>query len=264
MPEWYLVIAALAMIAAVGALWPPLLLSLPVLAAAIVIPIFQAFRSAARAPRTRRGRIPRLAEVALTAALHLLQPAARLRGRLAGGLAPWRRPGTSGFVVPRARTSMLWSERSRTISDWLGSLEDWMVSRSVGIRRGGECDRWDLAVRGGILGAARLRMATENHGGGRQLLRFRSWPRCSVAGLVAMLVFLALALGAAADEAWMAAAVLTGVSAVLGARMLWESGAAAGLLLDGIGALGHEPESPHATNPARASRRTRGLPNRGA
>jgi O-antigen biosynthesis protein len=264
MPEWYLVIAALAMIGAVGALWPPLLLSLPVLAAAIGIPMIQAFRSAARATRTRRGRLRRLEEVTLTAALHLLQPAARLRGRLAGGLAPWRRPGRTGVVVPRARTSTLWSERSRTISDWLGSLENWMLLRSVGVRRGGECDRWDLAVRGGILGGARLRMVIEDHGGGRQLLRFRFWPRCSLAGLAAVLVFLALALGAGVDEAWIAAVVLAGVSAVLSARMLWESGAAAGLLLKGIVALGQELGSPDASKPSRTSRPTQGLSTGGA
>ena len=48
MPEWYLFIVALAAIGAMGALWPPLFLALPLLAAAIGVAVLRAILTAAR------------------------------------------------------------------------------------------------------------------------------------------------------------------------------------------------------------------------
>ena len=48
-----------------------------------------------------------------------------------------------------------------------------------------------------MFGAARLSMAVENHGSGRQLLRFRSWPRCSLLAGASMACLWGLALAAA-------------------------------------------------------------------
>src|SRR5439155_8079882 len=61
MPEWYMVIATLAGLSALGAAWQPLLLTLPVLAAAVGASLLQACVGAAGAsfaskPRTRRAR----------------------------------------------------------------------------------------------------------------------------------------------------------------------------------------------------------------
>jgi GT2 family glycosyltransferase len=241
MPEWFLFVAALATIGAIGALWAPLFVALPLLAAAIGVAVVGAALSAARTSSRSFRRVPararRLKLVTLTAALHLVQPLARLRGRVGGGLGPWRRIDPHGLVAPRPRTSTIWSERPRAIAEWLGSLEASLLSRRAATRRGGECDRWDLEVRGGMLGAVRTRMALEDHGGGRQLLRFRSWPRWSAPGVAAALLFAVLALGAALDGAWIAAALLAGVTALVAARWLWESGGATAVLLAATGAL---------------------------
>src|SRR5256886_8365606 len=92
MPEWHLMTSTLAGIAALGVVWSPLRLALPLLVAAILPPIAQACLGGARArfPDAPRG-MARLARRALTAALHLIQPIARLRGRILEGLTPWRR-----------------------------------------------------------------------------------------------------------------------------------------------------------------------------
>ena len=119
----------------------------------------------------------------LTAFLHLLQPLARLRGRLRFGLTPWRRRGWHGLVFPWPRTMTLWSEQWRAPEEWLRALEEHVKEDGGVILRGGDYDRWDLAVRGGLLGNARLLMAVEEHGGGKQLARFRTWPKCSPMGL---------------------------------------------------------------------------------
>ena len=55
--------------------------------------------------------------------------------------------------------------------------EEGLRAEGLALEIGGEFDRWDLEVRGGFFGCARLRLAVEEHGGGRQLARFRVWPR---------------------------------------------------------------------------------------
>ena len=80
--------------------------------------------------------------------------------------------------------------------------------------RGEEHDRWDLEVRGGILGAARVLMGVEDHAGGKQLLRLRYWPQIPGRGPILVLGFAALAGAAAQAQLW-GAAVLLGLGVVL-------------------------------------------------
>jgi hypothetical protein len=67
-----------------------------------------------------------------------------------------------------------------------------------------------------MLGAVRLRMLNEEHGAGRQLLRFRTCPSLKFsAPLLAATLLLALCLGAALDGAWAACAILGGTAFLL-------------------------------------------------
>ena len=61
---------------------------------------------------------------------------------------------------------------------------------------------------------ARVRMAVEEHGAGRQLVRFRWWPRWSAAGVILVLLGGLFSIGAAVDGAWFAF-VLLGVATLL-------------------------------------------------
>jgi hypothetical protein len=82
------------------------------------------------------------------------------------------------------------------------------------VRRGGDYDRWDLEVRAGMLGFARLLMAVEDHGAGNQFVRVRLSPRYSLLELLPLAVFTVLTAAAALDGAWAAAAIL-GLSSIL-------------------------------------------------
>jgi hypothetical protein len=217
MPEWYLVIAVLAVVSSLGFAWPPLFVALPVLAACLAPLLTYAVRGARRArfPSAPRSRRQTLRLRALVAALYLAQPVARLAGRLRHGLSPWRRRGGGRLGMPRRRALEVWSERWQPPEQWLQRVEAALLTDGAAFRRGGDFDRWDLHTSGGLLGAARLRTAVEEHGGGHQLVRYRVWPRCSGTAVVLCTALAGLTTAAAVDGAGVAAAVL-GVLLVAG------------------------------------------------
>ncbi|HEU5264022.1 MAG TPA: glycosyltransferase, partial [Gaiellaceae bacterium] len=233
MPEWWLLLAVLGLIALLGLSWSPLLIALPVLAFALTITLAEAGLSARLSWRGRRGG---LRVHVLTTALYLLQPFARLVGRLGHGLTPWRRPAGSGFLLPRPRELQLWSENWHSSEDRLESIMKSIQASDIVPIRGGDFDRWDVECRGGILGSARLRHTTEEHGSGRQLVRYRVWPRVSWLGLALPLLFALLALLALHDGARLDATVLALVAAVLGGHALWECGCATRAIVRGADA----------------------------
>ena len=228
MPEWYLLIALLAGVSGLGFLWSPLLVAIPLLVVAVVAVVVQAMKSAARAtfpspPRTLRGRLELRG---LTAVLYLMQSLARLWGRLAHGLSPWRLRARPALKHPLPRTFVLWSEGWRAPADRLGEIESALRRGGPVVQRGGDFDRWDLEARAGLMGSVRTRLAVEEHGGGRQLIRLRLWPRLSRIGFMAIAGLLAISVAGALDGEEIAAAV-AGVAAVaLGLRSLLEWSAA--------------------------------------
>jgi predicted ABC-type transport system involved in lysophospholipase L1 biosynthesis ATPase subunit len=104
-------------------------------------------------------------------------------------------------------------------------VEDRLRAAGASTRRGGDFDRWDLEARGGMLAGARVRMAVEEHGGGRQQLRFRITPRTRRAGVAAIVAIALAGTGAAFDGAPAAAGVLVAMALALVACTLIEAAA---------------------------------------
>jgi GT2 family glycosyltransferase len=233
MPEWYLLIPILAALSGLGTLWHPLALALPLLAFVIGMPVLQCGLKAAQIsfPRAPQSAIGVLGMRSLTALLHLLQPLARLYGRLSCGLAPWRRRGPSTIAFPWPRTFGIWYEQWRAPSERLQSIESTLRTEGLCVFRGGDFDRWDLEVRGSMLGKARLRTAVEEHGLGRQLVRFRVWPRPSAAGVILAAFFAALAAGAWGDRSWEGATILLLIAMMLAGGIVEQCAAATAALL---------------------------------
>jgi GT2 family glycosyltransferase len=229
MPEWYLVNFALSLIAALGVVWRPLLLSLPLLAVSVGVPIANACATGARSRFQRRGSHSRLK--VLTALLHMLQPAARLYGRLGYGLKIWRSRIPAGFILPVPRKTAIWTEQWIAPEARLQSIEERLRSQAVPVRRGGEYDGWDLEVQGGFWGGARLLMAVEDHGAGTQYVRCRVQPKCFGRGLIVTLGLALLSAAAGLDEAWPLCA-LFGAGALLSVyKTVREAGAASAVML---------------------------------
>jgi O-antigen biosynthesis protein len=243
-PEWYLVLAGLAGLAALGALWRPLTLALPLLVLGAALAALQAIRGASLASFPRPGpRRRRVALRALTAGLYMAQPLARLVGRLRHGLTPWRRRGRgpSRFVWPRTVT--VWSEEWRPLEEWLGTVEARLQGAGAAVRRGAAHHRWDLEARFSLFGRVRLRTALEEHGAGRQLARFRLLPRPSYLATGLGSVAIGLAALAAVASAPAAAVVLACLGALVGGRLLLDLSAAAAEVRAAIGAEGASQSS---------------------
>src|SRR5206468_7149436 len=101
-----------------------------------------------------------------------------------------------------------WTEHWRDPNERLKCFEADLRKAGAYVRRGGDYDRWDLEIRSGMLGFARLLMAVEDHGAGNQFVRVRLWPKCSLLELLLPVLSVSLSVAAALDNAWEAAATL--------------------------------------------------------
>jgi len=207
MPEWYALVAAIFGLALLGTAWSPMLILAPFALAALGATVWQAVRGALRAEFHGRELTPgRLLGLrARTAWLHLLQPWARLQGRIEHGIGPWSR--RRRLALARPRRQAFWSERWAASDDHLRELVGRL--KPTAVQAGGDFDRHDLTVRTGLFGGLRVLSMVEEHGGGRHLLRLRTWPTPSPLGTGLAIGMAALAALAVLDHAWLAAALLS-------------------------------------------------------
>jgi GT2 family glycosyltransferase len=238
MPEWYFVCWLLAFLSLLGLAWPPLLLTLPLLVLAVGALLVQSVKAAMKAEFPTHWPSPwqRFKLRCISAWLHLLQPFARLIGRIRHGLTPWRmRIGTGGKLYGSCNLKIeLWSEKWRSAADWLTELRNTMRKDDVRVLLGGDFDAFDLQVRGGLLGSARLLMTQEEHGEGKQMLRFAIRSKLSRWGLATIVLFSVIGVLATADEAWIVAAILIGFAVGLGIRSRFEATTSAAAFRAGI------------------------------
>ncbi|HEU4703713.1 MAG TPA: glycosyltransferase [Conexibacter sp.] len=233
-PEWWLVVAVLALTSALGVIAQPLLVALPMTVGALALPLWQALATARRCDVRDRPLRSRLAGGALTAFLVLAQPAARLAGRTQGGLTPWRRGCRRGFRVPRVRVVSSWHERWSPLTERVTALEAALRAGGLRVRRGDGCERWELHTAAGAFGGVRVRAAVEEHGRGRQLVRVRVHPHLPRLGRVALGGLALCALVAVAFAEWATAAVAGAPLALLLAVATVECGAATAVALRAV------------------------------
>lgn len=206
MPEWFLLMGLLGALSMLSVLWQPLLWALPVLLITCVVVLIQAALSAASADLRHVRRWPLKVQLfSLTMLLHLMQPVARLVGRLQHGLTPWRKRGSGeqsfSKLLQMGRTQEQWSEDWHPVEELLARVEHDLLRRKVRAQRGGTFDRWDLQASCSFFSGARAIMAIEEHGGGRMMIKLKSWTVLSqsayiITGLLLVLTILSLLDGA--------------------------------------------------------------------
>jgi GT2 family glycosyltransferase len=211
MPEWYLMIAFGLALTATGWSWPPLTwVALPV-SIMLAITLAQAVNNALHYTRGHNIRITSR-KFWTVAMLHLTQPLARLSGRITNRLHPWRRHAFSFPALPFAQRITVWREQEQAVVATLERINLELADNGWFARRGNEFDSWDLELQPSIMARARCRLGLEEHGGGRQLLRFaiKASP-APVPGIITLiLAFLAAA--AATDQAETAAIILASLA----------------------------------------------------
>ena len=222
MPEWYLLIALLALLSVMGLFWAPLLYVVPLFVLAVIAPIVQAVVSASKAEFTIKN--PTIVQKAVlytvTAYLHVLQPLARLRGRVLEGLTPFKTGIPERIFIPQETVLSIWQEQWQSSEDILNGVLMALKRQNVRVHLGGAFDNWDMEVRGGLMGAARFLLTIEDHGQGKQMLRFRVTPNYKIRRTCVIGVFVLLSVMAGLDQSWYAAVLLASMAAWLVIRML--------------------------------------------
>jgi len=236
MPEWFLIVGLLILLTSLGYSWKPLLFATPFSMFALGAPLAHAIASGIRARPSGSARdlFGKMRLRVVTAFLHLLQPMARLLGRVRWGLAPWRWVKAESPSIPKANSVLVWSEVWQAASGRLENVEAALKQLGAVVRRGGDFDSWDLEIRSGLLGSARLRMVTEEHGQGKQLVRWRVSPKCSEIGITVLCALSVISIGAAVDRAWAACAPVTMMALLVGLSLLQECDAATATVLRAI------------------------------
>jgi O-antigen biosynthesis protein len=232
MPEFFMIIGALIAASTYGLLFDPSFLRVPVANVPVTLVLLAVALGGliGRAVRTGWAAGGGVQVRMLTALLFVLQPFARLWGRTSAGLTPWRGRGGS-LAAPRPRTRVIWSEDWESPRDRLGRLWAYLRLERAAVLSGGSFDRWDIQVRAGPLGSARIRLGVEEHGQGKQLLRFRIWPRWSRGGAALAAVFAGLAVLAVGRAAVGTVIVLGAFSLAVVVQMARQCGASVGLCL---------------------------------
>ncbi|MHC4268186.1 MAG: glycosyltransferase [Planctomycetota bacterium] len=204
MPEWYLIVAYLFGLSLIGILWKPLLFVLPLAVTSLIVPVLQAMFNAKNASfsTSNLSVIQQIKMRVMTCYLHLLQPAARLSGRISCGLVPFRFRMVSRYFLPWRRKASIWSETWHGPEEYLKFIVDAVKKQNAVSINGDDFNSWDLKVRGGAFGSIYLQIAIEEHGSGQQFIRFKTWPHCSPFASVTTIVFGVLSLCAAMDNAW--------------------------------------------------------------
>ena len=177
MPEWYLFSALCLLIGCLGFLWAPMLWFFAVSGVSIGIVIMQACISAKTNSSLQAEHKKNIKYISLIIVLHLVQPVARLYGRFANGLTPWRKKGAGSdfrFIFNKKQPVFsLWSEKWQDAESWLIKIEKNLVNLRSRIKRGGDFDNWDLQVNNGLFAKGRGLLTIEEHGAGKQYLRLK-------------------------------------------------------------------------------------------
>jgi GT2 family glycosyltransferase len=216
MPEWYFLLLLLGFLATLGISWTPLLWLTPLLITGAGLSLVQAARAGRRATFDSKphSKLSRAGLRFLVAWLHLVQPAARLLGRVQHGMGPWSWKGSTR-ILPLPTVVSLWTTRWQAIEMHLSALES-ILKEAGPVIRGGDFDRWDLSIPGGLFGTVPVIAMVEEHGNGKQLCRFRAWPKSPKAVIAILLAIISAAGLATVSHAVIAGGLLALTGFIVG------------------------------------------------
>jgi glycosyltransferase involved in cell wall biosynthesis len=225
MPEWYLWILFLTGLSFLGIEWPPLLWAIPILSLSVLIVFIQAGISASHAKFVNKPDTAyrKLKYWGLTTFMHIAQPVARLKGRIVHGLTPWNgglRYIKHVNVLFKSKKLVHWSEKWRSVDEWLGTIETGLIKLNNKVKKGNDFDRWDLQNRSGLFAAVRSLLTIEEHGMGKQYLKFKTKLSVSGFGLTLLLALACLSCLAFLNQAFISGSFLTVFAVLIGLKIV--------------------------------------------
>lgn len=226
MPEWYLATPMLLAMGLVGLTWPPMSIAGLVGILGVVLTVSTACQRGFSTRFQSPLFVERFKASTLTSLLSLIQPAARLTGRLKEGLSPWNRGKAQKFMWPYQSETAIWCEDWREPTQRIWDVEQALKALAIVVARGGDFDGWDLEVRGGLFGAARVLFAVEDHGAGTQYVRVRIKPQYSLFLRYSLAVLATVFLIAILSGRWTPAVMLAIAAITLTILMIREAGGA--------------------------------------
>ena len=215
MPEWYIFCLLFAFLGCLGFLWQPLLLMWVVFAASISIIIIQAIMSASI--NSGLSKKKKWKYKALIILLHIIQPIARLTGRIQNGLTPWRnwriKTDIKKIKLVTSCTLFYWNEAAWKATDtWLEEVEQALINMKVRVKRGGVFDNWDIKAATGLFAQTKGIVTVEEHGANKQYVKFRYNLTYSIPGMLMIFTLSAIAIAAAAYSQWV---VMTAIGIIV-------------------------------------------------
>jgi hypothetical protein len=122
----------------------------------------------------------------------MIQPVARLYGRIKFGLTPWRKRGAGWswkyLGILKGKTFLHWSEKWHSNEDYLIALEENLISQQMRALRGGDFDRWDLQTGNRLFAYVRCLLTVEEHGAGTQYVKIKSTVSLAGFSLIALTI----------------------------------------------------------------------------
>jgi membrane protein implicated in regulation of membrane protease activity len=239
MPEWYLLTLLFAAMACLGFLWAPLLLLWPVFIASVAVISIQAVISAIENTSLTKEQEKNWKYLSLIIVLHIIQPIARLRGRIIHGLTPWRIRGAKATLKHltffRAKTLTHWSEGNWKANEtWLEEIEQNIINLKARVKRGGDFDKWDIKTRNGLFSTAKGVLTVEEHGANKQYIKFNYWGKYSVSGLLLIGFMASIAALAAIDNSLYVAGILLLLTAVIAVKYIYDSASVVNCIVTGF------------------------------
>ena len=249
MPEWYLLSALCLLTGCLGFLWWPLLWFFAAFAVSISIVLVQAFISAKRNSSLQPEQKKKFKFIALIILLHVIQPVARLYGRFANGLTPWRKKGAaSNFKFLFGKQPLvfsLWSEDWQPAEKWLTETEKNLVNLRSRVRRGGDFDDWDIQVSNGLFAKSRGLLTIEEHGSGKQYLRIKCKTIITSIAFLLLFTFAGLSLWAALEDQYLVSGIIGLVWSLTLFRIFYEAGSTVNSLFIAFMESGRKEEPEH-------------------
>ena len=227
MPEWYLLSAFLFATGCLGFLWTPLLWVFGAFVLSIAVVVIQASISAQRNSSLQPEQKEDWRYTSMIILLHIIQPIARLYGRFANGLTPWRKKG-AGFrlkflFIFQYHVFSVWSEKWQSADQWLSVIENNLIAFRSRTKRGGDFDNWDIQVSNGLFAKSKGLLTIEEHGGGKQFLHIRSKSSFTITTLILLTVMTCFTAFALLEKEWLVSAVIGFVLVVTILRSFYEA-----------------------------------------